>query len=244
MKDNKILLVTGASSDLGIEIIKLVNQNYGKILAHYNHENKRLLQLKDELGEHLELIQADLSDMYSVEQMIDKIWDMKVYPDHIIHLASPKFRIQKFLKESVDEFHENYAVSVESIIAILKAFMPAMVRQHYGKVVFALSSNVNGTPAKFQSVYTVNKYALLGLTKSLAVEYADKGICVNAVSPSMMDTKFLSEIPDLIVQQTANISPLKRNLNVQEVAPTFAYLLCSAADFVTGENIAVTGGAL
>ena len=86
------------------------------------------------------------------------------------------------------------------------------------------------------------KYALLGLMRNLASEYAAKGVMVNAVSPDMMETKFLSGLPELILEQNAKKNPLGRNIHVEEVTPTIEYLLSSASDIVTGQNIGVTGG--
>jgi len=125
---------------------------------------------------------------------------------------------------------------------ISQAFIPKMSKKNYGKIVFMLSAYLLGVPPKFQSPYVTVKYALLGLMKELAVEYASKGIMVNAVSPDMMETKFLSELPDLIKEQSAKNNPLGRNIYVKEVVPTIEYLLSSGSDAVTGQNIGITGG--
>ena len=242
MNDKKVLLVTGASSDIGKKIISEVCENYDVVWAHYNHASDALKDMKAQYGERLCLIQSDFSNSDSVKTMIDTIAESGNYPDHIIHLSTPKFRIQKFVKESVDSFRNDYIVSVDSIITILKTFIPHMIKQKSGKIIFALTANTIGMPAKFQTSYTVSKYALLGLMRSLAVEYSDKNITVNAVSPNMVNTKFLSEIPDLIIEQAAENSPLKRNLNVDEVVPIFEFLLSDEGDRITGENIAITGG--
>ena len=242
MNDKKVLFVTGASSDIGTKLISEICGNYDVIWAHYNHENEALYNLKSRCGDKLVLIQADFSDSDSINAMTERIAESGDYPDHIIHLSAPKFRIQKFVKESVEAFRNDYTVSVESILIILKKFIPYMVKKKSGKIIFALTVNVIGVPAKFQSSYTVSKYALLGLMKSLAIEYSDKGITVNAVSPNMVNTKFLSEIPELVIEQTAENSPMKRNLNVDEVVPVFKFLLSDEGNRITGENIAITGG--
>ena len=78
--------------------------------------------------------------------------------------------------------------------------------------------------------------------RNLDAEYASKGIIVNAVSPDMMETKFLSELPELIKEHSAKNNPLGRNIYVDEVVPTMEYLLSSGSDVVTGQNIGVTGG--
>lgn len=242
MRDNKVLLVTGASSDVGRALIGKISDNYSYILAHYNRSYEQIEFLMDELGDKIIPVQADFGDSKSISNMIAKIDAMHKYPDHIIHLSAPKFSIQKFVNEDINRFRYEYATVVESIMQILIAFLPNMAKQKFGKVIFMLTTNVINYPAKYQSKYTTAKYALYGLMKSLSVEYADKGITFNAVSPGMMETKFLDEIPDIIIQKNAESSPFKRNLSVAEIIPAFIYLLSEGANMVTGINIPVTGG--
>jgi 3-oxoacyl-[acyl-carrier protein] reductase len=78
--------------------------------------------------------------------------------------------------------------------------------------------------------------------RNLAAEYADRGITVNGVSPDMVETKFLDDIPDLVIKQNAEKSPLKRNLTPKDVIPAIKYLLSDEAEAVTGTNMGITGG--
>lgn len=242
MRDGKCILVTGASSDVGMALIRKISINYTSVIAHYNRSGETIRQLSNELGEKIVPIQADFSKRESIDAMVSVIRKKNLIIDHIVHLAAPRFHIRKFIKENIDEMRRDYLSSTESIMIILKECITGMVKQKYGKIVFMLSSNVISYPAKYQSAYTVSKYALLGLMKSIAVEYAEKGITSNAVSPDMMDTKFVSDIPEIIVKQNAESNPGKRNLHVDEVITAFEYLLSEGADRVTGVNLPVTGG--
>lgn len=242
MRNEKCILVTGSSSDVGTALIRKISVNYTLVIAHYNRSGEAVEQLVKELGEKIIPIQADFSEKESIENMVAEIRQKNLIVDHIVHLAAPKFHIRKFIKENMDEMRRDYQSATESIMIILKEFLAGMMKQRYGKVVFMLSSNVINYPAKYQAAYTVSKYALLGLMKSIAVEYAEKGITSNAVSPDMMDTKFVSDIPELIVRQNAEANPGKRNLHVDEVITAFEYLLSDGADRVTGVNLPVTGG--
>lgn len=105
-----------------------------------------------------------------------------------------------------------------------------------------LSSYVANVPSKFQSPCISTKYDLLGLMRNLAAEYSAKNIAVNAVSPDMMETKFLSNIPDLIIEQNAKNLPIGRNIKIEEVVPAFEYLLSESANVVMGQNICIGGG--
>ena len=105
-----------------------------------------------------------------------------------------------------------------------------------------LSSFTTNSVPKFQAAYITIKYALLGLMRDLAREYIPRGVRVNAVSPQMMETKFLSEMSSLVVEQNAKESPLGRNITIEEIIPTFKLLLSEESDAIVGENISVTGG--
>jgi len=242
MSEKKVLLVTGASSDVGMQLIRNVGNNYTKIWANYNSSVSAIEMLRNEIGSHVTPIQADFSSLESTQALIDEIRNSGDYPDHIVHLSAPKARNLQFHKHSWDSYQNEVDTSLRSITMISQAFIPKMSKKNYGKIVFMLSAYLLGVPPKFQSPYVTVKYALLGLMKELAVEYASKGIMVNAVSPDMMETKFLSELPDLIKEQSAKNNPLGRNIYVKEVVPTIEYLLSSGSDAVTGQNIGITGG--
>ena len=117
-----------------------------------------------------------------------------------------------------------------------------MAKKKYGKIVFMLSSYTIGTPPSAMAHYVTSKYALLGLAKTLSSEYSSKKICVNSISPSMIETNFLSEIPEMMVQLTADKHPLKRNGMPSDVIPAIKFLLSDDSNFITGVNIPITGG--
>lgn len=241
MRDEKILLVTGASSDVGSALIKKVGHNYAKIWAHYRSSEDVINDLKSELGDKIIPIQADFCDEDSTRDLIGTIKSSGNYPDHIVHLSAPKVHSLQFHKFTWDNYQREIDTSLRSITMILQAFLPKMSKNNYGKIVFMLSAYLLDAKPKYQSPYITVKYALLGLMRNLSAEYAAKGIMVNAVSPDMMETKFLSELPDLIKEQNASNSPLGRNLLVEEVIPAMEFLLSPGSDIITGQNIGVTG---
>lgn len=240
----KILLVTGASSDVGMELIKNVCVDCDVIYAQYHRMSDEFQKLIDGVKGRVNIIPlaADFMDSESVLTMIEQIKETGHIPNQIVHLPAPKAYNKQFHKDDWSNYDAAWEISVHSIVAIVKAFVPAMVKNQYGRIVFMLSNCTRNKPPKFQSCYVTIKYALLGLMKSLSVEYMPKGITVNGVSPDMMETKFLSELPHLIVEQNAENSPLGRNVHIEEVIPVIDYLLSDAGAAMTGENISITGG--
>lgn len=244
MRDKKILLVTGASSDVGSKLIYETAGNYEVILAHYCHSRDRLMAMREEFGDKFILLQADFTDLQSVTDMADRIDALGYVPDHIVHLPAQRVNPQRFHKTEVEQYTLGFTTSVASIVLLLKRFLPRMSKQKYGKILFMLTSFTLNAPPKYQAPYITVKYALLGLMRDLAREYADKNITVNGISPDMMETRFLSDMPELVIRQNAANNPMGRNLVVGDVLPTFEYLLSDGADLVTGQNIGVTGGVI
>ena len=148
----------------------------------------------------------------------------------------------KFSKTNWQTFENNINIALRSLVIILQEFLPIMAKEKYGRIVVMLTSATLNIPPKYLSSYVTTKYALLGLVKALSNEYADKGIRINGVSPSMINTKFLDNIPNLIVEQNALNSPTGKNLSVKDVIPTFKFLLSDNADCITGQNIGITNG--
>ncbi len=241
--NEKTLLVLGASSEVGIKLIKAVEKNYFLIYAHYGNNDAQLLELKRDIGDKLFLISDNFSNSEAGTVVLNAISEKGVWPDHMILLSSPKVENIRFRKAEWEDFEKYLNVSLRSAVNISREVLKHLDKdEREGRVIFMLSSCVNGIPPKYMTPYVTGKYAMLGLMKALATEYATKNITVNGVSPGMMETKFLSDIYDHVIEDNAQKSPFGRNLYVDEVIPAFEYLLSDGASKVIGQNIIVTGG--
>lgn len=247
--ENKVYLITGASSDVGIAFLKKLDTeltNEGRkavVYAHYGFHAERLLQLKEEAGA-LEVIpiQADLSNAEEVTKLIEAVREQVSCPDYILHLPATKLTYNKMKQFSVSDMEKDMAIQISSLAEIGKAFLPGMAKRKSGKVVVMLSSVTLGMPPKFMSSYVTVKYALLGLMKSMAMEYADKGINVNGISPNMMETQFLEQIDERIVEMNKESCTMKRNVKVEETVAAIAFLFSEGAGYMNGVNLNMSGG--
>jgi len=249
-----VVLITGASSDIGRELIRqLAGELHGvasepqavaggpdAIIAHAHSGAAKLVALKKEVPA-LQVVRADLGSEAELQELIETVRVRHGFPTRIVHLAAPRLQVKRATEFDWKSLAADLEIQVRSIGTILAAFLPAMAKSpRRCKVVFMLSSVTVGAPPKFMAQYTVGKFALLGLMRALAVEYADKPICFNAVSPSMVDTQFLSDVPEKFVQMAAAAHPAKRNARVEDVVPAIRFLLSPDSDFVSGANFPVT----
>ncbi len=247
--ENKVYFITGASSEVGIAFIRSLEEKLKKngekaaVIAHYAAHGEALLALKEELSAvTLMLQQADLSQPEEVNNLIARVAEICECPDCVLHLPAAKLSYNRIKQLDWQSVLRDMEIQVHSLGEIGKYFLPRMGKRGNGKVAVMLTACTVGMPPKFMSQYVLVKYALLGLMKSMAVEFADKGVNVNGISPNMMETKFLDNIDGKIIEMNREASTMKRNVKVEEVLPAIHLLLSEGSDYMNGVNLNLTGG--
>lgn len=242
MKHN--LLILGASSDLAIALIPKISENFQMIFAHYNQSVDELRKLQKSVSCQMELLQADFTNESETKQFMDNVVESQANITHILHCPSARPRNERFQKLTWADYSAMLDTQIRSLYYAANRFLPQMAKQRYGKVVAVLSSYTAGSPPAYLNAYITAKYAQLGFVKSLAAEYAAKSVQINAVSPSMIETKFLQNVPSLVVAQNSDSHPLKRNAAVKDIIPVIEFLLSDQNNFITGQNLLVSGGSV
>lgn len=247
--ENKVYFITGASSEVGIAFIRSLEEKLKKdgeraaVIAHYAVHDAALSALKEELSAvTLVLQQADLSQPEEVKSLITRVAGICECPDCILHLPAAKLSYNRIKQLDWQKVMQDMEIQVHSLGEIGKYFLPKMGKRGKGKVAVMLTACTVGMPPKFMSQYVIVKYALLGLMKSMAAEFADKGVNVNGISPNMMETKFLDNIDGKIIEMNREASAMKRNVRVEEVLPALHLLLSEGSDYMNGVNLNLTGG--
>jgi 3-oxoacyl-[acyl-carrier protein] reductase len=246
----KVLLITGASSDLGIALVReLVGSEWshdGVIIAHVHSGTDRIVELARELpqlGARLRVLRADFAVDADVSSFVERVKSEYGCPTHLVHLSAPALRLVKIPQVNWDACARELKIQVGSLSAMLAAFLPVMGRLPVcAKVVVMLSSVTLGVPPKYMSEYVTAKYALLGMFRAAAAEYADKPICINAVSPSMIETRFLEQLPPKLIEMVGASNPARRNATPADVVPLVRFLLSPQSDYLRGVNVPVTAG--
>lgn len=236
------ILITSSSSDIGLATINAIYSKYEKIVCHYHTKNYDIMHIKKELGDKIVLLQGDFQTIDGINAFINQLRETKLCINDVLHLSAPKCTNEKFYKIPLLTFQNEINISLYSIISILKLLLPNMVKNKKGKIVIMLSYVINNISPKYCSNYVIAKQALYGLVKALSQEVNDKGICVNGISPSWIDTKFIKNQPDIIKEKYISLSPIGRLLTVDDIVPTIVYLLSDCSNAITGQNITISYG--
>lgn len=238
---DKCLLVLGASSDLGAAYIRAYHERYDKIVGTYYTNQEQVEKLKEELGGKMETFCLNMLQEEEIDRFAAFLEEKGLLPEYVLHLPAQKTEMKKAEEVESGRLRDDLELGVVSIMRLMRTILPHMKEKEFGRICFLLSS-VTEHPIAYQSSYTITKYALLGAVKALAVECAPKKIMVNAVSPSMIDTKFIENVSPFVKKRALDTTAVKRLATTDDVIRAFAFLLDEKNEYMTGENLLLFGG--
>ncbi len=246
---NKVALVTGGAQGIGAAIAeRLANDGANVAIADCNGElgNTTAQRLSDATGRRVVSIDCDIAKPDSVATMYAQVVATLGTIDILVNNAG----IAEFnepLETNQEKWQRCMSVDLEGAWHCAKAVLPAMIEQRYGAIINIISNHAFSI-IKSTFPYPVAKHGLLGLTRALAIEYADRGITVNAISPGYVDTPivnwYFEQAPDpaLARRETEAKQPVGRLCQPSEVAAVASLLASDEARFIVGENIVIDGG--
>lgn len=229
------LLIIGASSDIAMAAINALHNKYENIIATYRNKNNKFENLC-KTHNNIVPIQVDLNNNDSIQQLISKIYAMNLIPTHILHCAAPICENQHFHKMDLMDISDALQIGLLSLCQITQPFLAEMSKKKNGKIIVILSDVINDV-VPYCSQYIISKYAMLGYVKSMASEYGKRNVYINGISPGWTDTKYISNQPELLIEQKINSSKLKRLYKPEEVSHVIEYLLLDKSQAINGENI-------
>lgn len=233
------IFLTGGAGGIGSAIVRaLAADPAHRITFTFWNGGERAAALERECPAAKGL-RCDLSRAEEIERVKGELAGVEF--DAVINNAFPKVRFSDLQKTQWSEVENAVAVGVRAAFEFSRAFSAPMRRKKSGAIVTILSSSVLGRPPAKMAAYVLAKHALLGLHKVLAAELSRHGVRVNAVSPAMIRTEFLSELPDHYVALAEQAAVAKRLATPEEVAAVVKFLLSDGASYVNGANIPVTG---
>jgi NAD(P)-dependent dehydrogenase (short-subunit alcohol dehydrogenase family) len=193
-----------------------------------------------EMGRRSEAYAFDLSMRGDLEATCDRIKSDFDAVDILVNNAGMT-RDKTFRKMDRTAWDEVLSVNLSSVFDVTRAFIDAMVTRGWGRII-NISSIVGRIGNIGQCNYAAAKAGLIGLTKTLAREYARKGVTVNAIAPGFIRTRMLDGVPDKALETVLDMTPLGRLGEPMEVAAGVVYLASPAAAFITGQVLDINGG--
>lgn len=241
----KVALVTGASRGLGETVAKLLSLHGCRVAVNYYksqvHAERVVREIEDAGGEAF-AVRANVADDEQTRQMVAATVGRWGRIDVLVNNAIDDAMPVDFAKLSWSDIEKTFDVTIRGAFNCCKAVIPLMLRSGGGKIV-NIGTLATDSPAPNQLKYVIAKSALVGLTRSLAVDYAAGNVQVNIVSPGFVETDLIGHIPEAYRARIAQDTPMKRNATPMDVAQAVVFLASRHAGFTTGQKLMVTGGA-
>lgn len=243
MLEGKVAVITGGTRGIGFETVKVFKENHAKVILFGSKKEsveKAILLLKEE-GLEVEGYYPNLSDYEDIEKTMAEI--IKKYKKIDILINNAGISANKKIEETtVEDFEKIMKINVNAIFNMTKAVVPYM-KKNNGGVILNTSSMVSiyGQPAGVG--YPASKFAVNGITKSLARELAPFNIRVNAVAPGITKTDMVASLPKEQIEPLIKTIPLGRIGETRDIANAFLFLASDMSSYVTGNILSVDGGA-
>ena len=237
---NKVIIVTGASGEIGSEITKVFANRGYCVVACYNKSKDQIDKLLASLkGKNVLPFKADLRSEKDIKALVE--FTLKTFNniDVLINCAGAPLN-KMVLDTSEAEVEDIFKTNVFGPIMLSKAVLPHMIEKRDGVIINI--SSVLSKGASCEAVYSATKGALEAFTKSLALEYGSANIRVNAVSPGFIDTKMNSNLTQEEIEDIKKSTTLGRLGSPKDIAPICLFLASEEAEFIIGQIIGVDGG--
>lgn len=242
----KTAIVTGGSRGIGKAIAtELASENYN-IVINYNSSEKKANELKSFLESEYDIkvlsLQCDVSKFDDVKKMYKKVKKEFDTIDILINNAGIT-KDNLILRMKEEDFDKVIDINLKGTFNCAKIFGRHMLKQKSGKIV-NISSVVGRMGNAGQSNYAASKAGVIGLTKSLAKEFATRGINVNAVAPGFIESAMTDKLDESVIKYYKDNIPLGNMGKPEDVAKAVKFLCSSDSDYITGQVLNVGGGLL
>ena len=235
----KSALVTGASGGIGAAVARALHAQ-GANVALSGTREEVLEALKDELGDRAHVCVCNLSDQEAVAGLIGHAEEAMDAVDILVNNAGlTRDNIAMRMKD--EEWDQVLAVNLTASFKLARAALRGMMKRRWGRVI-GITSVVGVTGNPGQANYAASKAGMIGMTKSMAQEIANRGITFNCVAPGFIETAMTDALNEAQREAILSRVPAGRLGEAQEIASAVVYLASEEAAYVTGQTLHVNGG--
>jgi 3-oxoacyl-[acyl-carrier protein] reductase len=232
---SRVVLVTGGNRGIGLATALAFAKQGDKVAITYRTSPPR-----EAVAHGLFAVPCDVTDAAKVERAFTDI-ESELGPVEVLVSNAGITRDTLVLRMSDDDFTDVIDANLVGGFRVAKRALKGMMRARYGRIIY-VSSIVGSAGQAGQANYAASKAGLVGLARSLAKEYASRGITVNIVAPGPISTDMLDVLPDTNRDAMLQAVPMGRLGTPDDVAGVISFLASDAASFVTGVVIPVDGG--
>jgi meso-butanediol dehydrogenase/(S,S)-butanediol dehydrogenase/diacetyl reductase len=238
----KVVIVTGAGSGIGAATALRFHTEGALVVLNGRRESK-LLEVSAALGNDRYMVRpGDVSIIGDVEDLVSDVIRHFGKIDILVNNAGTG-AVGDFLNMPLQYWRDTFAVNVDGILNMTRATLPHLIKSRGSIINVSSVSGLGGD--RGLSFYNATKGAVCNLTRSLAIEFAQKGVRINAVCPTTtftdLTTPVFEQYPELLQRLLERI-PMGRGAEPQEIASVIAFLASHDASFVNGVNLPVDGG--
>ncbi len=239
----QIALVSGGTRGLGRAVASGLAKGGWVPVVSYLRDQQSAQQSLEELRKYTPealAVQMDISSEDSVQKALktikEKLGTISVLINNAFRSGRKPVKTHDL---SLEAFEEDLATNLTGHFLLSKACLPAMVEQNYGRIVFIGSLAARGEPGRL--AYSVAKSGIIGLSKTIAKEYARKGITSNVVSPGFLEVGAFLNLSEEIKQRAYKTVPMRRGGQAEEIASMVAQLCRPESGYISGQVINVDG---
>jgi 3-oxoacyl-[acyl-carrier protein] reductase len=235
----KTALVTGATGGLGGTIAKALQQQ-GATVALSGTRREVLDKIAAEIGERVHLLPCNLADKNEVEALVPKAEETMGQLDILVANAGIT-RDNLFVQLKDEDWDQVIDVNLTATFRLARAAVRGMMRRRFGRVI-GITSVVGVTGNPGQGNYAASKAGMIGMFKSVAAEYARRGVTANCVAPGFISTPMTDKLNEKQREAILGRVPAGRLGTSEDVAAAVVYLASNEANYMTGQTLHVNGG--
>jgi len=238
----RVALITGAAQGIGKSIALLLAQNGANIVvSDINLERaEETAREIESIGSKAMAVKVDVASLKEVEQMVEAVLEKFGKIDILVNNAGIT-RDKLILRMTEEDWDAVLNVNLKGTFNCTKVVVRHMAKQRSGKIV-SIASVVGEMGNAGQANYSASKAGVIGLTKTIAREFAQRRINVNAIAPGYIETPMTEILPEKVKEELKSLIPMERLGKPEDVAEAVLFLVSEESNYITGQVLNVNGG--